>query len=310
MGTLECSAGTTIGVTELVAAVNSKVEVIEGAVTKTVASESSAVPGDFDFQNFHEAMQWAEIPSSSSLLVFELDDGDHYIYQTDENYGNQYVINNNITIRGSDREVCFVTYAPTSADTLANYTFSMNNNIVRFQNVTFDPDKGGLTRTNYSILGFFDNMDITYYLVSIKNMYDAGTFYTNVDVMLHELKIENLSQRGLYINGNINVRVYGGEATDCPEFIHIVNGIGGSLVRVSVVPVLTNTPFCNEDTDTVLAGGTIVYSTTAQWSGTTANRPVFIDKTTSSNIPYFDTDLGKPIWYNGTAWVDSAGTGV
>jgi hypothetical protein len=25
---------------------------------------------------------------------------------------------------------------------------------------------------------------------------------------------------------------------------------------------------------------------------------------------YFDTDLGKPIWWNGTAWVDSSGTSV
>jgi hypothetical protein len=42
-------------------------------------------------------------------------------------------------------------------------------------------------------------------------------------------------------------------------------------------------------------------------SGTTADRP-----TTRLTIgqTYFDTTLGYPIWYNGTNWVNSAGTTV
>ncbi len=42
-------------------------------------------------------------------------------------------------------------------------------------------------------------------------------------------------------------------------------------------------------------------------SGTTADRPtvfLFVGRT------YFDTTLGKPIWYNGTGWIDAAGTPV
>lgn len=41
-------------------------------------------------------------------------------------------------------------------------------------------------------------------------------------------------------------------------------------------------------------------------SGPTTNRPVL-----SANNPgamYFDTTLGKPVWWNGTAWVDATGT--
>ena len=38
--------------------------------------------------------------------------------------------------------------------------------------------------------------------------------------------------------------------------------------------------------------------------GPTANRP----GTPESFMMYFDTDLNKPIWYNGTDWVDSTGT--
>lgn len=38
--------------------------------------------------------------------------------------------------------------------------------------------------------------------------------------------------------------------------------------------------------------------------GPTADRPTYNEP---SSIAYFDTDLGKPIWYNGSEWVDSTG---
>ena len=45
----------------------------------------------------------------------------------------------------------------------------------------------------------------------------------------------------------------------------------------------------------------------AQQSGTTANRP-----TTQlwTGRPYFDTTLTKPIWYDGSGWVDATGASV
>lgn len=39
-------------------------------------------------------------------------------------------------------------------------------------------------------------------------------------------------------------------------------------------------------------------------SGITANRPV---KGLFVGRPYFDTTLGIPIWYKGTAWVNASG---
>ena len=42
-------------------------------------------------------------------------------------------------------------------------------------------------------------------------------------------------------------------------------------------------------------------------SGATADRPTF---NLSVGQYYFDTDLGIPIWYDGTDWVDAAGTVV
>ena len=47
----------------------------------------------------------------------------------------------------------------------------------------------------------------------------------------------------------------------------------------------------------------------AQESGSTASRPGLLDATYIGFI-WFDTTLGKPIWWNGTGWVDATGASV
>lgn len=42
-------------------------------------------------------------------------------------------------------------------------------------------------------------------------------------------------------------------------------------------------------------------------SGTTENRP---SANLTIGMAYFDTSLGKPIWYNGSNWVDSTGSTI
>ncbi len=42
-------------------------------------------------------------------------------------------------------------------------------------------------------------------------------------------------------------------------------------------------------------------------TGTTAERPV---NGIDVGHYYFDTDLGIPIWYNGSAWIDATGSTV
>ncbi len=44
-----------------------------------------------------------------------------------------------------------------------------------------------------------------------------------------------------------------------------------------------------------------------EWVGTTAKRPPI---KSASNTAYFDTTLGKPIWFDGTNWIDATGTTV
>jgi hypothetical protein len=45
----------------------------------------------------------------------------------------------------------------------------------------------------------------------------------------------------------------------------------------------------------------------SEWVGNTASRPE-IDKPCSQ--PYFDIELNKPIWWDGTQWIDATGTAV
>lgn len=48
-------------------------------------------------------------------------------------------------------------------------------------------------------------------------------------------------------------------------------------------------------------------SSDVQNSGPTANRPAI---NLYAGKPYFDTTLGKPIWYEGPGWVDATGASV
>ena len=48
-------------------------------------------------------------------------------------------------------------------------------------------------------------------------------------------------------------------------------------------------------------------TSTAPSYGPTSDRPNYSEP---SGVAYFDTDLGKPVWYNGDEWVDADGASV
>lgn len=50
----------------------------------------------------------------------------------------------------------------------------------------------------------------------------------------------------------------------------------------------------------------LIADAVAPKSGLTAERPTV----NQIGYQYFDTTLGKPIWWNGTVWKDAAGTTV
>jgi hypothetical protein len=53
--------------------------------------------------------------------------------------------------------------------------------------------------------------------------------------------------------------------------------------------------------------GTINRSFLNSFAGPTGGRPAM---TVASGVAYFDTTIGKPIWFNGTRWVDANGQNV
>lgn len=57
-----------------------------------------------------------------------------------------------------------------------------------------------------------------------------------------------------------------------------------------------------------LLGKRLANALQAAASGTTGNRPTA--STLEPGTPYIDTTLGQPIWSNGTAWLNYAGTVV
>ena len=54
----------------------------------------------------------------------------------------------------------------------------------------------------------------------------------------------------------------------------------------------------------VFSGNVLDRLETRERADTTANRPT----ATGVGQIYFDTTLGRPIWWNGTTWVDATGT--
>jgi len=59
--------------------------------------------------------------------------------------------------------------------------------------------------------------------------------------------------------------------------------------------------------ETRLSTRAVKSGTIASGYGSTASRPV---TQLYVGYPYFDTTLGKPVWYNGSGWVDATGASV
>ena len=138
---------------------------------------------------------------------------------------------------------------------------------------------------------------------AISNIYTADGTTTN---QTRTLTIQGGSGGSVIFQGdqmrnqfhNLQTEIrYGAGGTS----VFTVNSSGISLVGAActapTMPVATN--------NTTIATTAFVYSVMFQ-SGATAARP----SSPSTGQHFFDTTLIKPIWYNGTNWVDATGTTV
>lgn len=107
------------------------------------------------------------------------------------------------------------------------------------------------------------------------------------EVIKSDNTVETLNgKRILY---DIVSQVYYWIPSSVPNNVYIQSVVNGQLTYLPGNIVVTLTPIV-----------------TLGLSGTTAQRPIGV----LTGTQHFDTTLGKPIWFNGTAWVDSTGAVV
>lgn len=157
----------------------------------------------------------------------------------------------------------------------------------------------GILNQRGAILRFIENVSIE----SFKYVNTSGLSHFRIieiiscsNVNVDDVIIEGVNQVGVNVSActgrNTINRVYNPDTSSS-----VVNNANSSDVTVM-----------NCDTTKVLATTTPAWQNSKMTFGTTANRP------TVGRTPYFtqylDTTLGKPIWWDGANWKDSAGTTV
>lgn len=153
---------------------------------------------------------------------------------------------------------------------------------------------------------------------------DTGFDTVNVDMTESAALYASSIGRVFAVAGDLTVSAYGENYTDDNTFF---GGVSETLVNVSAASSVSQTQtggaalavFNLEAAQQV----NYVPATVANWTtvptevkgaldtlaamhtlaGNTAGRPA----TPSLGLPYFDTTIGQPVWWNGAAWVDAAG---
>lgn len=118
--------------------------------------------------------------------------------------------------------------------------------------------------------------------------------------------IRAISTEDILNNANGNVTVFG-----LVRDLNTSAFAAGSTIYSSAVGVLTNTATASSAgivLDSHVSAGAILVRPfrTLGANGTTAQRPTV----RPIGFPYFDTTLGRNVWWRGAAWVDGAGTVV
>jgi len=295
--------------------VNTKVTVVEGSITKTVASESSVNPGDFDFANIMEAFDWINSISTQSEIRLSLDDGLHY----HKNVSIENLKKLEISSISGNRENCILTIKPGETDAFVIYFSSYT---VRLIGITFDAIAGGQPLTNSSGSVFLISNSGWVQNCEFKNGWTGlntfGTTYvTDSNFSNTTAASITCSSGALRLSGTSKIHDTSvGLDTSIFTFTKIYSGVvfenAPTPIRLNMCcsvldagAIYTNSPM-NIQPNKLNSANSILFTEVA-WTGTTAERPTL---TAANERSYFDTTLGKPIWYNGADWVDAVGTVV
>lgn len=203
-----------------------------------------------------------------------------------------------------------------SADTITFYNcnFGIKSNSNSLPIITVSDSAANNDSASYKFI--FDNcnivfesqnQNITYNL--IRNRYDNNVFYNSdltKTVIVRNLRLLYLDDinttytKAVQVtNGSVNYLI---PAENSKLNSYTVENYNFILLKNFFVILLV-------DRMAIFYNGKFYPKEVIRY-GPTINRPTYYTRDYEVGYFYFDTDLGIPIWWNGTAWVDATGTTV
>jgi len=266
-----------------------------------------------DFETLHEALSWAEKISGvgNGMIIFKLDDGVHKLGAEGSFDGTKpiYSIQNlYISIESSSQIEgnCIITIDGGSQTPAFIEVFRLIGSVIITYKITVDLAYDG-------------------YDVGATSLYFGRLFSTATFIM----QSSTIKSVGQIMAQHASTIVFDNSTVDGFKSITMVNSnaifmdtivkngtsSGGSIVAMYFSNVqLINATLTDNVKDTniplneVQEDGSYIgdgsYLQPKPLSGDTASRPTV----TRIGFRYFDTTLGKPIWWSGSEWVDATGT--
>jgi len=130
--------------------------------------------------------------------------------------------------------------------------------------------------------------------------------------------VSNISNNNLIFESIL----YDNEATKCGFVFNVGDTITNNNGATGTITAITSTSLTVTTIQGTFAKGDTIYSSKVKYMrdvhygviqqvllGTTSERPTVLSNW-SKGIMFFDTTLGKPIWYTGSKWVDATGVQV
>jgi hypothetical protein len=323
---------------------NSLTPVSGPGIIKTVASDTSTNPENFDFLDINEAFLWYSTKVRKELgnvrITLELDAGNHLVkYDSRNNTGHPMwsdayldIIGCYFILKGAGKDQTFVGIDKNHKLDGASFITGFDA-YIEVNNFTFDPylncvddsEKSSLSTKIFSIhtysrvkaqelkisgIGFSHFQTSVNGYTSISSTCDLdGHYYKNSALTKAGYLIFNINNSFCFLDGKATMKnfdnlilVSSHSSMDVYRKQPLDSSVGNYIS-----PSSASTKF-NE----VGADGSIIYdrdikfATDINWQGDTASRP---DTTGMGAIgrSYFDTDLGQPVWWDGTNWVDALG---
>jgi len=290
----------------------------------SVASRETPNPENFDFQTLEEALTWAQKVSVTGvgIIMLNLEDGTHYLERNPDipRVGNNdiaaYEINHtHLFITGSSKDNCLITISPDIPGRYQGFVFRVAFSKLSFSNVTIDYSAGGHPDIGHTYFIRSNNA----YLYLYHSNFIGGSTTEYIGYFLYQegstwfyfstVEIKNWSIAVIPAKGGVFGYMSRTTFENCSYDIYHTSLISsaGTIVISNLTRINVDHPRTIGENDgrliTMQSDKPQIINNTRAFA--TANRPILPPKADGNS--YFDTDLNKPIWWNGIGWVNSNG---